>query len=92
MVDGGKVRSWICVSFARNVQDSVVRGFCHALASGKDFAREPVLPPLYARPGQVERALTVRYHDAVHVLGPQRKELDLLIGILPDNNGSLYGM
>ena len=33
----------------------------------------------------MERALTVRYHDAVHVLGPQRKELDLLIGILPDN-------
>ena len=90
MVDGGKVRSWICVNFTRNVQDSVVRGFCHALAlmcqaSGKDFAREPVLPPLYALPDQVERALTVRYHDAMHVLGPQRKELDLLIGILPDN-------
>jgi hypothetical protein len=90
IVDGGKVRSWICVNLARNVQDSVVRGFCHALAlmcqaSGKDFAWEPVLPPLYARPDQVERALTVRYHDAMHVLGPQHKELDLLIGILPDN-------
>ncbi|XP_066333042.1 protein argonaute 1C-like [Miscanthus floridulus] len=96
MVDGGKVRSWICVSFARNVQDSVVRGFCHELAlmcqaSGMDFAREPVLPPLYARPDQVERALKARYHDAMNVLGPKHKELDLLIGILPDNNGSLYG-
>jgi len=39
----------------------------------------------------VERALKARYHDAMSVLGPQRKELDLLIGILPDNNGSLYG-
>jgi len=39
----------------------------------------------------VERALKARYHDAMNVLGPQRKELDLLIGILPDNNGSLYG-
>ena len=26
MVDGGKVRSWICVNFARNVQDSVFVG------------------------------------------------------------------
>jgi eukaryotic translation initiation factor 2C len=32
MVNGGKVRSWMCVNFARNVQESVVRGFCHELA------------------------------------------------------------
>uniref|UniRef100_A0A0D9Z0L9 Piwi domain-containing protein n=1 Tax=Oryza glumipatula TaxID=40148 RepID=A0A0D9Z0L9_9ORYZ len=56
-----------------------------------DFAPEPILPPLNARPDQVERALKARYHDAMNVLGPQRRELDLLIGILPDNNGSLYG-
>ncbi|KAF0934529.1 hypothetical protein E2562_025625 [Oryza meyeriana var. granulata] len=79
MVNGGKVRSWMCVNFARNVQESV------------DFALEPILPPLNARPDQVERALKARYHDAMNVLGPQRRELDLLIGILPDNNGSLYG-
>uniref|UniRef100_A0A0E0CTI7 Piwi domain-containing protein n=1 Tax=Oryza meridionalis TaxID=40149 RepID=A0A0E0CTI7_9ORYZ len=79
MVNGGKVRSWMCVNFARNVQESV------------DFAPEPILPPLNARPDQVERALKARYHDAMNVLGPQRRELDLLIGILPDNNGSLYG-
>ncbi|CAN6252682.1 unnamed protein product [Urochloa humidicola] len=96
MVNGGKVRSWICVNFARNVQDSVVRGFCRELAlmcqaSGMDFARDPVLAPLYVRPDQVERALKARYHDAMNILGPQRRELDLLIGILPDNNGSLYG-
>ncbi|BAF10535.1 protein argonaute 1C isoform X1 [Oryza sativa Japonica Group] len=96
MVNGGKVRSWMCVNFARNVQESVVRGFCHELAlmcqaSGMDFAPEPILPPLNAHPDQVERALKARYHDAMNVLGPQRRELDLLIGILPDNNGSLYG-
>uniref|UniRef100_A0A0E0K7C3 Uncharacterized protein n=1 Tax=Oryza punctata TaxID=4537 RepID=A0A0E0K7C3_ORYPU len=79
MVNGGKVRSWMCVNFARNVQESV------------DFALKPILPPLNARPDQVERALKARYHDAMNVLGPQRRELDLLIGILPDNNGSLYG-
>ncbi|VAI52215.1 unnamed protein product [Triticum turgidum subsp. durum] len=57
----------------------------------KDFALEPVLPPMSARPDQVERALKARYHEAMNILGPQRRELDLLIGILPDNNGSLYG-
>uniref|UniRef100_A0A0E0HVU9 Uncharacterized protein n=1 Tax=Oryza nivara TaxID=4536 RepID=A0A0E0HVU9_ORYNI len=74
MVNGGRVRSWICVNFARN-----------------DFALEPVLPSMYARPDQVERALKARFHDAMNILGPQHKELDLLIGLLPDNNGSLYG-
>nr|CAB3471525.1 unnamed protein product [Digitaria exilis] len=57
----------------------------------KDFALEPILPPMYAHPDQVQRALKARLHDAMNMLGPQRKELDLLIGILPDNNGSLYG-
>lgn len=96
MVNGGKVRNWMCINFARNVQENVVRGFCHELAvmcqaSGMDFARDPVLPPLNVCPDQVERALKARYRDAMNILGPRRKELDLLIGILPDNNGSLYG-
>ncbi|KAK3131337.1 hypothetical protein QOZ80_6BG0505120 [Eleusine coracana subsp. coracana] len=96
MVNGGRVRSWLCVNFARNVQESVANGFCRELArmcqaSGMEYALEPVLPPMYARPDQVERALKARFHDAMNILGPQRKELDLLIGILPDNNGSLYG-
>ncbi|KAF7087370.1 hypothetical protein CFC21_090567 [Triticum aestivum] len=96
MVNGGKVRSWMCVNFARNVPDKLARDFCHQLAqmcqdSGMDFALEPVLPPMSARPDQVERALKARYHEAMNILGPQRRELDLLIGILPDNNGSLYG-
>lgn len=32
MVNGGRVNSWMCINFARNVQDSVARGFCHELA------------------------------------------------------------
>ncbi|KAJ8490512.1 hypothetical protein OPV22_012233 [Ensete ventricosum] len=96
MVNGGRVSNWTCINFARNVQESVARGFCYELAqmcqiSGMEFAREPVLPPLSARPDQVERALKARYHDAMSILQPQGKELDLLIVILPDNNGSLYG-
>ncbi|XP_050220335.1 protein argonaute 1 [Mercurialis annua] len=94
MVNGGTVNNWICVNFSRNVQDSVARGFCYELAqmcyiSGMAFNPEPVLPPVSARPEQVEKVLKTRYHDAMTKL--QGKELDLLIVVLPDNNGSLYG-
>ncbi|PKA66209.1 Protein argonaute 1A [Apostasia shenzhenica] len=96
MVNGGRVNNWTCINFVRNVQENVARGFCHDLAlmcrtSGMDFALEPVIPPLSARPDQVERALKAHHHDAMSILHPQHKELDLLIVILPDNNGSLYG-
>ncbi|XAR53149.1 hypothetical protein NMG60_11021574 [Bertholletia excelsa] len=96
MVNGGTVNNWFCINFSRNVQDSVARGFCSELAqmcviSGMVFNREPVLPPLSARPDQVERVLKARFHDAITKLQPLGKELDLLIVILPDNNGSLYG-
>ena len=50
-----------------------------------------MLPALSARPDQVDRVLKTRYHDAMTKIQPQAKELDLLIVILPDNNGSLYG-
>ncbi|KAJ9145671.1 hypothetical protein P3X46_028026 [Hevea brasiliensis] len=96
MVNGGTVNNWICINFSRNVQDSVARGFCHELAqmcyiSGMAFNPEPVLPPISGRPEQVEKVLKTRYHDAMTKLQPQGRELDLLIVILPDNNGSLYG-
>lgn len=57
----------------------------------KAFNPEPVLPPISGRPEQVEEVLKTRYHDAMTKLQPQGKELDLVIVILPDNNGSLYG-
>lgn len=49
-----------------------------------------MLPPVTARPDQVEKVLKTRYHDAMTRI--PGKELDLLVVILPDNNGSLYGM
>jgi eukaryotic translation initiation factor 2C len=58
----------------------------------QDFALDPVIRPETARPDHVERALKARYQEAMNILGPQGRELDLLIVILPDNNGSLYGM
>lgn len=96
MVNGGTVNHWICINFSRNVQDGVAHSFCSELAqmchiSGMVFNPNPVLPVLSARPDQVEKALKTRYHDAMSKLAAQNKELDLLIVILPDNNGSLYG-
>jgi eukaryotic translation initiation factor 2C len=66
--------------------------FVLILRISQDFALEAVLPPLSARPDQLEHVLKARYHDALLKLQPERRELDLLIAILPDNNGSLYGM
>ncbi|KAL4574638.1 hypothetical protein LXL04_021474 [Taraxacum kok-saghyz] len=96
MVNGGRVASWICINFARNVQENIAHGFCQALAqmcniSGMSFNPDPVLPAISGRPDQVERVLKTRFHDAMTKLQPHKKELDLLIVILPDNNGSLYG-
>lgn len=96
MVNGGTVASWICINFARNVQDNIAKAFCQELAqmcntSGMAFNPEPVLPAFTGRPDQVERVLKARFHDAMTKLQPHKKELDLLVVILPDNNGSLYG-
>ncbi|CAI9766500.1 unnamed protein product [Fraxinus pennsylvanica] len=96
MVNGGTINSWMCINFARNVQDSMARSFCHELAqmcitSGMAVNPEPLLPVVSGRPDQVERVLKSRFHDVVTKLQPHGKDLDLLIVILPDNNGSLYG-
>lgn len=32
MVNGGIVNNWMCLNFARNVQDSLASGFCSELA------------------------------------------------------------
>ncbi|VAI77837.1 unnamed protein product [Triticum turgidum subsp. durum] len=56
---------------------------------GKEFNSEPVLPIYSARPDQVAKALKHVYNVALHKL--KGKELELLLAILPDNNGALYG-
>ncbi|KAF5194915.1 argonaute 1A [Thalictrum thalictroides] len=94
MVNGGTVNNWMCINFSRSVQDNLARGFCNELAqmccvSGMAFKLEPILPAYLARPDQVERSLKTRYQEALTKLHGQ--ELDLLIVILPDNNGPLYG-
>ncbi|MBA0616376.1 hypothetical protein Godav_016430 [Gossypium davidsonii] len=93
MINGMTVSRWACINFSRSVQESVARGFCNELAqmcqvSGMEFNPEPVIPIYSARPEQVEKALKHVYHASMKTKG---KELELLLAILPDNNGSLYG-
>ncbi|KAG5075120.1 hypothetical protein JHK84_056351 [Glycine max] len=94
MINGMTVSRWACINFSRSVQDSVARTFCNELAqmcqvSGMEFNPEPVIPIYNAKPEQVEKALKHVYHVAGSKT--KAKELELLLAILPDNNGSLYG-
>ncbi|GMP77179.1 hypothetical protein CsSME_00033543 [Camellia sinensis var. sinensis] len=94
MINGMTVSRWACINFSRSVQESVARGFCNELAqmcqvSGMEFNPEPVIPIYTAKPEQVEKALKHVYHVCMNKL--KGKELELLLAILPDNNGSLYG-
>ncbi|KAL3535803.1 hypothetical protein ACH5RR_004264 [Cinchona calisaya] len=94
VINGSTVNYWACINFSRSVQESTACSFCQQLVqmcqvSGMEFNSEPVIPIYSARPDQVKKALGYVYNAAANKLGG--KELELLIAILPDNNGSLYG-
>uniref|UniRef100_A0A0E0CGA8 Piwi domain-containing protein n=1 Tax=Oryza meridionalis TaxID=40149 RepID=A0A0E0CGA8_9ORYZ len=96
MIDGGRVKSWACVNFCWSVREYAARNFCYDLGfmcreSGMVFSVKPVLPLVIAKPGCVESALRTLHDDVMDILRPQGRKLDLLIVILPNNNGSLYG-
>ncbi|PIA63976.1 hypothetical protein AQUCO_00201349v1 [Aquilegia coerulea] len=94
MFEGGVVNFWRCLNFAQFVSNGKATGFCKNLASscidyGMKFSSHPIDSPYNARPEKVEQALKTIQKEAMTML--EGKELDLLIVILPDNNGSLYG-
>ncbi|MCO5593189.1 hypothetical protein L7F22_047196 [Adiantum nelumboides] len=94
MVNGGEVKYWACINFSRGVQDSAAWRFCQELAlmclvSGMDFQLEPAIPIHTARPEQVEKALKMVFKDFQE--RNKGRDLELLVVILPDNNGTLYG-
>ncbi|TYJ38693.1 hypothetical protein E1A91_A04G009900v1 [Gossypium mustelinum] len=96
MVDRGTVNNWICISFCSKVGPKLAQQFCFELERtcriyGMAFTSRPVIPPLNAFPDQVEEVLKTQYRNAMNKLQRQNNEFDLLIAILPDNNGSLYG-
>jgi eukaryotic translation initiation factor 2C len=56
----------------------------------QDFHLEPIVPVRSVRPEHSERALT---HLCEEVKKRTKdKDLDLLVAIMPDSNGSLYGV
>ncbi|KAK9715282.1 hypothetical protein RND81_06G154500 [Saponaria officinalis] len=94
VINGSTVNNWACINFSRTVQETAARGFCRQLVqmcqvSGMEFNPEPVIPIHSARPDQVKKALKFVFNGASSKL--DGKELELVIAILPDNNGSLYG-
>ncbi|KAI3976434.1 hypothetical protein MKX01_008292 [Papaver californicum] len=97
MVNPGRVDNWVCINFSRNVQEVSVINFCDELAQmccthGMIYNLDPIYPPYMAtRPDHPDRALKDLNKYVKTKLQPQGKELDLLVVILPDSNGSLYG-
>ncbi|CAM6009780.1 unnamed protein product [Sphagnum balticum] len=94
MVNGGVVNHWACLNFSRSVQENVASAFCAELAhmcqtSGMAFRGEPIVPVQSVRPEHAERALSQLCEDVKK--RTKDKGLDLLVAILPDSNGSLYG-
>jgi eukaryotic translation initiation factor 2C len=94
MVNGGVVNHWACLNFSRSVQENVASAFCAELAhmcqtSGMAFRGEPIVPVQSVRPEHAERALSHLCEDVKK--RTKDKGLDLLVAILPDSNGSLYG-
>ncbi|KAK9115724.1 hypothetical protein Sjap_014671 [Stephania japonica] len=93
---GGNINSWVCINFEQDISDSYASNFCSRLGGvcndyGLVFTRNSVLPPKRGNPMQVEWALDDLYGEAMRRLKPRNQPLDLIIVILPDNNGSLYG-
>ncbi|XP_025802711.1 protein argonaute 18-like [Panicum hallii] len=93
VVDGARVCNWACINFCHDLQMNHVKKFCSDLVkwsrnTGVDMD-ELKLPIFIARPSQVEADLSKRCQDARNLLGGQK--IGLLLAILPDKNGSLYG-
>ncbi|XP_059627105.1 protein argonaute MEL1-like [Cornus florida] len=90
MVNGGKVDFWTCINFSR-MRPDMASNFCNGLVSmciekGMDFERMPLLPVHSANPSYIEKALSDIYMNS----SSMKKQLQLLIIILPDYSGT-YG-
>ncbi|KAJ1290853.1 hypothetical protein BS78_02G274600 [Paspalum vaginatum] len=93
VVEGARVSNWACINFCHDLHMDDVRKFCSDLAEWSrrtgvvmDNSRLPIYT---ARPDLVEAELHRCYQDARHKLRGQK--IDLLLAVLPEKNGSLYG-
>ncbi|KAJ4785439.1 Argonaute family protein [Rhynchospora pubera] len=95
LVNGGQVNFWYCISFSPQVGGNDAGWFCKKLGdmcrvSGMEFKANPILPPISAQRDRLEEVLKSRYQEAVSALSRLGKLPDLLIVVLPNNNGNLY--
>ncbi|KAI5005322.1 hypothetical protein ZWY2020_032565 [Hordeum vulgare] len=89
VINGAKVGLWACVNFCNDLSEDQVRNFCRGLievstATGVNF-NDAKLQIFYAHSDQVE----ARLHEVHQQAG--KLKIDLVLAILPDKNGSLYG-
>ncbi|KAL7115914.1 hypothetical protein ACP275_04G210700 [Erythranthe tilingii] len=91
MINGGKVDFWTCVNFSRS-NDDVVDRFIRELVNkcrsrGMEFSPDPLVPIRTKPSNQIEKSLIGIHSDCLET----RKQLQLLLVILPDVTGS-YGL
>ncbi|WVZ54467.1 hypothetical protein U9M48_005254 [Paspalum notatum var. saurae] len=93
VVNGAKISNWACVNFCGDLSKNAVEQFCFSLAemSRVTGVNSAVLklPIFAARPDHVEDDIRICYQEAQNELRFQKN--DLLLAILPDENGALYG-
>ncbi|EYU40234.1 hypothetical protein ABFS82_04G135000 [Erythranthe guttata] len=86
MINGGKVDFWTCVNFSRS-KDHVVKRFINELVTkclsrGMEFSPHPLVPIRTKPSNQIEKSLIGIHSDCLKT----RKQLQLLLIILPDGN------
>ncbi|XP_050370071.1 protein argonaute 5-like [Argentina anserina] len=91
MVNGARLQFWAFVNFSRLSHD-VTFQFLDSLVNvcnskGMEFSPQPLLPVQSSHPGQIEKVL----RDIHKMSAQKRKQLQLLIVILPDFGDSSYG-
>ncbi|OEL34560.1 Protein argonaute 18 [Dichanthelium oligosanthes] len=93
VVDGAKVSNWACINFCHDLHKDAVKKFCAELVKcsrNTGVHMDDLKFPIFsARPHQVEGDLKKCCQDARNNL--KVNKIDLLLAILPEKNGSLYG-
>ncbi|KAL5723178.1 argonaute 5 [Ranunculus cassubicifolius] len=96
-VNGGNVKYWAGVSFSTQLSFDAASSFCEEVADvctskGMTFESKPLFPVRSARVDQIENTLVDVHRQSTELLSREesRRQLQLLIIILPDVRGS-YG-
>ncbi|TVU39346.1 hypothetical protein EJB05_12759 [Eragrostis curvula] len=92
VVDGARIRNWACVNFCGTLQQNEAQNFCSQLARmcSNSGVRIDSNPRMFRITSPNTEAELRGIHQTMWTsLGGQK--IDLLLAILPNGNGSLYG-